>query len=124
MKVRNGFVSNSSSSSFVVAFKKANNTCPHCGRSDPNLLDIIEALGDQESLSERTKINCKGEAVIKDGVNLSCMEEDQLKSVESYLSQQEWEVAYIDISYHDETTMSVLDNLVKSGNAVIIADYR
>ena len=41
MKLRNGFVSNSSSTSFLIALKKIDE-CPHCGRSDLNLLQLIE----------------------------------------------------------------------------------
>lgn len=41
MKIRNGFVSNSSSSSFIVALNPKEK-CPHCGRSSPNMIDLIE----------------------------------------------------------------------------------
>ena len=40
MKLRLGFVSNSSSSSFILAYKKSE-PCVHCGRSDPNIMDLI-----------------------------------------------------------------------------------
>jgi hypothetical protein len=42
MKIRNGFVSNSSSSSFIVALNPKEK-CPHCGRSSQNILDILES---------------------------------------------------------------------------------
>jgi hypothetical protein len=41
MKTRHGFVSNSSSSSFIVAINQQN-ACPHCGRRDVNLIDILK----------------------------------------------------------------------------------
>jgi hypothetical protein len=43
MKIRSGFVSNSSSSSFVIAFDESKfGPCPHCGRKDQSIIDLIE----------------------------------------------------------------------------------
>ena len=44
MKAREGFVSNSSSTSFIVAVRKDINACPHCGRKDPDILELIEQM--------------------------------------------------------------------------------
>lgn len=41
MKTRLGFVSNSSSSSFIVAYKKAA-CCPTCGLTPPDIVDLVE----------------------------------------------------------------------------------
>jgi hypothetical protein len=41
MKTRNGLVSNSSSSSFIVAYKPEEK-CKCCGRGNPDLIQIIE----------------------------------------------------------------------------------
>jgi len=46
MKIRQQFVSNSSSSSFVIAFKKQDNKpCPTCGFSPPDILDFLDSSG-------------------------------------------------------------------------------
>ena len=54
MKVRNGFVSNSSSSSFVVAYKESEK-CPYCGRSDPDLRRVLDCA-ETSNRSDDTKI--------------------------------------------------------------------
>jgi hypothetical protein len=62
MKIRNGFVSNSSSSSFVIAYKKtyANDngscTCPTCGNSI-NIVKLLKFIDrDDFSCSDERKI--------------------------------------------------------------------
>lgn len=48
MKIRNGFVSNSSSSSFIVHIKKEPK-CPHCGREDLDLTEVISQTKEYDS---------------------------------------------------------------------------
>jgi len=42
MKIRQGFVSNSSSSSFIVAINPKDK-CTHCGRSSPDIVNVLES---------------------------------------------------------------------------------
>lgn len=56
MKIRIGFVSNSSSSSYIAAVK-VGEKCPHCGRSDINLLDLIERIDGEY---EETRLRARG----------------------------------------------------------------
>lgn len=45
MKIRNGFVSNSSSSSFIIAVEAEPKTCPTCGHKPQNIVDILDSMG-------------------------------------------------------------------------------
>ena len=56
MKIRNGFVSNSSSSSFIIAFNPKDQ-CPYCGRSSPNIVDLINQNTNCRCYSDDTQIN-------------------------------------------------------------------
>jgi len=48
MKIRNGFVSNSSSSSFIIAVQEPEK-CPHCGQTSADFLKILRAkFGDKQ----------------------------------------------------------------------------
>jgi hypothetical protein len=42
MKIRNGFVSNSSSSSFIISVPKSSEPCPTCGRREDNILRYFQ----------------------------------------------------------------------------------
>ena len=64
MKIRNGFVSNSSSSSFVVAYKSGD-PCPHCGRKDIDMVEFFDRM--DRTYSDSTHLEHSNfEAVIKE----------------------------------------------------------
>ena len=117
MKLRNGFVSNSSSSSFVVAIKK-DDVCPHCGRGDPSILKAIEE-----------KANYGGETEL-DGVGLDAVLEyaDEISSYGDYHDDEadrirekavtygnDWELAVFSVSYHDEFINQMIEEMKSAG---------
>ena len=57
MKSRKSLVSNSSSSSFIIAFAQNESCpCPTCGRKDPDLLEFIERAS---RTHHNTEIQCE-----------------------------------------------------------------
>jgi hypothetical protein len=79
MKTRNGFVSNSSSTSFVIAYKNGE-PCPHCGRSDPDWADFFKEKS--ETFSDATYLEHRNaDEIIHDNlenINRNNLEIDNL----------------------------------------------
>jgi hypothetical protein len=123
MKTRQGFVSNSSSSSFVIALRPDSDVCPHCGRSDPNFMDIVEAIGARSDGCEQTEMHARGMEQLRNWVHRHVMEE-KWETEENKLEWQKvlkvaekavakgYEVAHIEVSYHDEATRDMFHDLL------------
>ena len=127
MKVRNGFVSNSSSSSFIIAIQLEKTTCKCCGRSDPDFEDTCFA-GRVFRETELTANSCND--VIKALKNTEeCyldLRESETESVyeklEKYNDENKWKVMMFDVDYGDLVARNLLCNLLKSKNAILIYD--
>ena len=111
MKYRSGFVSNSSSASFIIAVKSVA-FCHQCKRSDPNFIDFVEDNSGEDY--ETTKMYARGS---KDVVNWTKNNvgyegnkpEDNLEWDEVFkkvleAEKEDKQVACISIAYHDEVT--------------------
>lgn len=118
MKTRNGLVSNSSSSSFVIAFKKTA-ACPCCGRTPQTILDIIESKRDY---NDDYRINARGaDEVIKnlleytyDGDTRSQETVAKIKSLDS-----DMEIAYVTVSQHDQVVLDEIRAIGKMGGLIL-----
>jgi hypothetical protein len=105
MKVRNGFVSNSSSSSFIIALPPKV-PCSYCGRADPDILDEIGQLSDGSSYTVVRAIGY--ERVIHElGIpnyppdDPDAPEEQLLADKISRYNNRGYRVAYISVSNHN-----------------------
>lgn len=139
MKVRSGFVSNSSSSSFVIAIRKQE-PCECCGRTDPDFLEAVTAAGNYDADSEvcadtrEEVLDYLKEAVEDDSdgaVSLDA-DPDQLDEgywcVASLRAYQEikagkwddWDLARVRISYHNPTLDHILHQGQKGGSIEVL----
>ena len=115
MKIRNGFVSNSSSSSYLIAFRNDQNKCPHCGRSDPDLFDMIERY---HMINHDNEVDLEdAEAVLRDLDTWDWAKPEEIEKlkaqVKEYAEKDGWHVAQISISYHCDELQQVLNNMLE-----------
>jgi hypothetical protein len=128
MKTRTGFVSNSSSSSFIILVNKNKDVCSHCGRRDPEILDIIENAGGD--CCDDTQLRARGADAIERYYSDNDWYTDEEKEENAKLlsllkaaeAKGDKEAAFIRVSYHDETTRSFMDSMVKNGTLQIMQD--
>jgi hypothetical protein len=128
MKYRSGFVSNSSSASFIVAVKKLD-ACPTCHRSDENFLDLVETIGNNSGETyETTKLRCRGSAAIwsekEEDIIPYCGdgEKNRLLAMKERMQEAEakgYEVGEVEISYGDKTTDNIMRGL-KERKALVV----
>ena len=104
MKIRQGFVSNSSSSSFIVAFKDSE-PCKACGRKNLNIADLIERSSDYYD-DNHVRANGKKEVleyVLKEGWPEDKKLIDDIKKL-----SDDYSVVYVSVSYHDATLRGLI----------------
>ena len=134
MKIRNGFVSNSSSSSFVIAFKKNMSKCPTCGHMT---VDIATYLTNRNGDDDNSIYSHGYEEVVNDVTsnftdNIKYARGSEAKQLvderDSILEKMEkfqkegYDFAHIGISYHDTWLSEEFGRLCNKGEIQILQD--
>lgn len=122
MKIRNGFVSNSSSSSYIVAYH-VGEYCQHCGRGASHAFDSLRKDLD----FEQTQLKADGfEEIMKKMAEW--YDEEECKKIGTSLrkyakANPNKKMIMLEISYHDESFGALFDTMVKKGEVEILKDY-
>ena len=121
MKNRKGFVSNSSSSSFILAIKKDASKCEHCGREDIDFLQLVRDAGESDYESSINEVGAEG--VIYDIKNDWCDDDDKkfvIDKIEDKNRDKTYQIVSISISYHNAVLNKILKGMVESGSLEIL----
>jgi hypothetical protein len=134
MKIRNGFVSNSSSSSFIIAFKKNANKCPTCGHMTVDIAtyltsrngdddNSIYSLGCQEVIDDVNSnfIDNIKYSRVSEAKQLVDERDSILEKIEKF-QKQGYDFAHIGISYHDTWLNEEFGRLCSTGEIQVIQD--
>jgi hypothetical protein len=144
MKIRSGFVSNSSSSSFIIAYKKLC-ACLTCGLTPPNIVSIIEA-GNQDTMDNRvrwtdptSKLKEIEDEIVqyqcdlkkyhrcgvdeKDEANIQWIESsiERLQKLSQLIQEHKEDVvAEIEIDYHDDYLNKIFQEMVINKHVCVL----
>lgn len=132
MKVRQGFVSNSSSSSFVIAIKQqATQPCQHCGRQDPDFLELLASADDDSYVADEGRKDilayCEDLEDIpvlanEDPAKLDTWEQELLASY-NRLKDHDWagyKLVRVRLDDHNPLLQHVLQQHAKTGSIEIL----
>ena len=116
MKVRAGFVSNSSSSSFVIAFKKGEK-CPTCGRSGEDLVSLFPK--ERTGYCDDTRLNASSYEEVMNYVRCNYYDDEKEKALnhieDFHKRNPDFDFIACTVSYHDEMLNDLMASMEERG---------
>jgi len=124
MKVRHGFVSNSSSSSFIIGINREETAkCECCGRGGEDILEMLEGFNDDLGETEVEWVY-PGDRIATLEFELERYGECEYVSEEIALIKANQEkftrMLGISIGYGDSLSQHIFDQLVEAGDITVI----
>lgn len=130
MKIRTGFVSNSSSTSFYAYIpNEYAHKCPHCGRGGENFIDLIENSNwcetELEGFIDRDDYINDLESDIEDSFKYEDTINEAKESIDKVIkfTQPGDKLVKFSISNHDRNLHQMLETLLKNKQLILIESY-
>ena len=122
MKTRNSLISNSSSTSFVLAIKDG--SCECCKKSNHDLIDLLDIMTiyTRDTEYDRTKIHATKKDEIIKYLRLESFNDDEFAQCVDKLNNisSNYELIAFDIDDHDPVWRNMVDGMIETQSAILI----
>ena len=118
MKQRESLVSNSSSASFIIAYKKGEK-CKCCGRSPDGLADKIQTFQDCDRYNY--ELYARGADDVIKHLQADWFDGDEKNDLTKQINElpEDMEVIYFCVSHHDSDMLEEIESVEKIGGKIL-----